>query len=246
MMLNNFKLNKQSIAPLHQQLYRHIKEAILSGKLNQGAKLPTEEEFRIEFGLSRPVIRQAYKQLLDEHLIYRQKRKGSFVKHKDFHYGLLASTKPLREKIRLSGLQPSTIELEHKIITSNELQNNIFNCENDARFMSIKRLYKGDDQILFYFEFFRPLNMFPELEHLDTTKTSVSQYLSDHPKNIVDYAKRTIHAVVLSDELCEYFKIDIGSPGFKLDTVAYGLDGKVIEYSIAYIQGQNVTVSFDL
>jgi len=97
-MLSNLNLDKNSPIPLHQQLYRYIKEAILSGKLRNGEKLPTEEEYRVAFGLSRPVIRQAYKQLLDEHLIYRQKGKGSFVKHKDFHYGLLASTKPLSEK----------------------------------------------------------------------------------------------------------------------------------------------------
>lgn len=244
-MLSDLNLDKQSPMPLHQQLYQYIKEAILSGKLSNGEKLPTEEEYRVAFGLSRPVIRQAYKQLLDEHLIYRQKGKGSFVKHKDFHYGLLASTKPLSEKIRMSGLEPSTVELEHKIIECTAQQNNVFNCEKGARFMKIKRLYKGDDQILFYFEFYRPLSLFPELEHLDTTKTSISQFLNAHPKNIVDYAKRIIHAVVLDDEVCDYFEIDSGSPGFKLDTIAYGLDGEVIEYSIAYIQGQNVTVSFD-
>lgn len=244
-MLNKLNLDKHSPIPLHQQLYRFIKEAILSGVLKNGEKLPTEEDYRIAFGLSRPVIRQAYKQLLDEHLIYRQKGKGSFVKHKEVHYGLLASTKPLSEKIRMSGFEPSTIELEHKIIDCEEIQSTIFNCEKDSRFMKIKRLYKGDDQILFYFEFYRPLSLFPELEHLDTTKTSISQFLASHPNNIVDYAKRTIYAVVLDDKLCEYFKIDAGSPGFKLDTIAYGLDGNVIEYSIAYIQGQNVSVSFD-
>ena len=244
-MLSNLNLDKNSLIPLHQQLYRYIKEAILSGKLRNGEKLPTEEEYRVAFGLSRPVIRQAYKQLLDEHLIYRQKGKGSFVKHKDFHYGLLASLKPLSEKIRLSGLQPSKIELEHKIITCQEQLLDALNSEKDSRYMMIKRLYKGDDQVLFYFEFYRPLSLFPELEHLDTTKTSISELLSTHPNNVVDYAKRTIHAVVLSDELCEHFKIEAGSPGFKLDTSAYGLDGNVIEYSVAYIQGQNVSVSFD-
>lgn len=245
-MLVDLTLDKHSPIPLHQQLYRYLKEAILSGKLNNGEKLPTEEDYRVAFGLSRPVIRQAYKQLLDEHLIYRQKGKGSFVKHKEFHYGLLASIKPLSEKIRMSGLEPSTIELEHKIITCDDQYDKILNCEKGSRFMMIRRLYKGDDQILFYFEFYRPLSLFPELEYLDTTKTSISQFLNEHPKNIVDYAKRTIHAVVLSDELCEYFKINSGAPGFKLDTIAYAPDSNIIEYSIAYIQGQNVSVSFDL
>jgi GntR family transcriptional regulator len=244
-MLSKLNLDKTSSIPLHQQLYRFIKEAILSGKLKNGEKLPTEEEYRVAFGLSRPVIRQAYKQLLDEHLIYRQKGKGSFVKHKDVHYGLLASTKPLSEKIRMSGLEPSSIELEHTIIGCEEMRDSTIQFEKDTRYMKIKRLYKGDDQVLFYFEFYRPLSLFPELETLDKSKTSISQYLVSHPLNIVDYAKRTIHAVVLSDELCDHFNIDSGSPGFKLDTIAYGLDGKVIEYSIAYIQGQNVSVSFD-
>jgi len=62
-MLNSLNLDKHSPIPLHQQLYRFIKQAILSGMLKNGEKLPTEEEYRVAFGLSRPVIRQAYKQL---------------------------------------------------------------------------------------------------------------------------------------------------------------------------------------
>ena len=38
-MLNKLNLDKHSPIPLHQQLYRFIKEAILSGVLKNGEKL---------------------------------------------------------------------------------------------------------------------------------------------------------------------------------------------------------------
>lgn len=244
-MLNDLKIDKHSQIPLHQQLMRSLREAILSGKLINGTKLPTEEELHVAFGLSRPVIRQAYKQLLDEHLIYRQKGKGSFVRHKEFHYGLLASTMPLNEKIRRSGLQPSTIELERKVIDYDGLGRTDLPCPKGSKVLMIKRLYKGDDQILFYMETYRPLDLFPELEHFDTKLISITEYIKDHYGYSIEYAKRSIYAVVLDDELCAHFELANGSPGFKLDTTSYAHDGQVIEFSIAYIQGQNVSVSFD-
>ena len=244
-MLDEIRIDKQSQTPLHQQLMRSLREAILSGKLRNGTKIPTEEELHQAFGLSRPVIRQAYKQLLDEHLIYRQKGKGSFVKQKEFHYGLLASILPLSEKIRLHGLQPSTIELERKIIVCDGQILSDFPCPKGTRMLMTKRLYKGDDQILFYMEMYRSLDLFPELEHIDPKTISITKFIEENYGYHIDYAKRNIFAVVLNDELCKHFELPSGAPGFKLDTVSYTHDSQVVEFSIAYIQGQNVSVSFD-
>ena len=73
------KIDKALQIPIHLQLANSIRLAIQNGYLQTNSKLPTEEELEVKFNLSRPVIRQAYKQLIDDGLIYRLKAKGTFV-----------------------------------------------------------------------------------------------------------------------------------------------------------------------
>ena len=63
--LNGIQLDKTSAVPLYGQLRKALLEAITSGKLSAGTKLPTEEELCAQFGISRPVARQAYNMLIE-------------------------------------------------------------------------------------------------------------------------------------------------------------------------------------
>ena len=89
--MEHLKLDKTSSIPLHQQLANEIKLAIRSNHYTPGHKLPTEEELCLHFNISRPVVRQAYKQLMSEELIYRHKGKGSFVLKNNIRYTILDS-----------------------------------------------------------------------------------------------------------------------------------------------------------
>lgn len=69
--LNGIQLDKTSAVPLYEQLRKALLEAITSGKLSAGTKLPTEEELCAQFGISRPVARQAYNMLIEEGFVER-------------------------------------------------------------------------------------------------------------------------------------------------------------------------------
>lgn len=69
--MNYIHLNKFLNIPLYLQLKDCIKEAILTGELNDKEKLPTEEAICAVFNISRPVVRQAFNELIKEGLITR-------------------------------------------------------------------------------------------------------------------------------------------------------------------------------
>ena len=71
--LNGIQLDKTSAVPLYEQLRKALLEAITSGKLSAGTKLPTEEELCAQFGISRPVARQAYNMLIEEGFVERMR-----------------------------------------------------------------------------------------------------------------------------------------------------------------------------
>ena len=73
--LNGIQLDKISAVPLYEQLRKALLEAITSGKLPAGTKLPTEEELCAQFGISRPVARQAYNMLIEEGFVRSEERR---------------------------------------------------------------------------------------------------------------------------------------------------------------------------
>ena len=64
---------------LSDQLYGQIFEQIVSGKLNVGDQLPSENDISASFGVSRPVVREALLRLRADGLITAQQGLGSFV-----------------------------------------------------------------------------------------------------------------------------------------------------------------------
>ena len=61
------------------EIFRKIRQEIISGKWHEGDKLPTEFEYTEIFQVSRDTIRAAFKQLEDAGYIERVKSKGTFV-----------------------------------------------------------------------------------------------------------------------------------------------------------------------
>jgi GntR family transcriptional regulator/MocR family aminotransferase len=75
----NTRLQPQLNTPLYQQLYEHLRSAILSGQLQKGAQLPSTRALADELGVSRNTILNAYDQLFAEGYLQSLKGKGTFV-----------------------------------------------------------------------------------------------------------------------------------------------------------------------
>lgn len=75
------KLKHDSAIPLYQQLYEHLRVAILAGQLKHGTKLPSSRALADELGVSRNTILSAYDQLTAEGYLQSIEGKGTFVAH---------------------------------------------------------------------------------------------------------------------------------------------------------------------
>lgn len=65
--------------PLYQQLYSHMRIAILTGKLKGGLKLPSTRALMNELGVSRTTVLNAYDQLIAEGYLETFPARGTFV-----------------------------------------------------------------------------------------------------------------------------------------------------------------------
>jgi len=59
-------LDRREGTPLHRQIYRGLREAILSGRLASGCSVPSTRALAAELGLSRNTVQAAYDQLVAE------------------------------------------------------------------------------------------------------------------------------------------------------------------------------------
>src|SRR5215213_6735948 len=77
-----FKANSISSAldiPLYQQLYIHLRTAILIGDLQPGKRLPSTRALADELSISRNTVLNAYQQLLAEGYVNSTVGNGTFV-----------------------------------------------------------------------------------------------------------------------------------------------------------------------
>ena len=66
-------------APLYQQLYAALREAILNGRLGRGRRVPSSRTLADELSISRNTVVSAYEQLLAEGYLETRAGSGSYV-----------------------------------------------------------------------------------------------------------------------------------------------------------------------
>lgn len=72
-------LDSQLSSPLQRQLYESLREAIISGRLPRGQKLPATRELAKSLGVSRTTVTLAYESLTTEGYIEGLTGSGTFV-----------------------------------------------------------------------------------------------------------------------------------------------------------------------
>jgi GntR family transcriptional regulator / MocR family aminotransferase len=72
-------VDRSSIVPLHRQVCAALRDAILSGRLRAGARLPSTRTLADDLGLSRTTVFNAFDQLLAEGYLQGRQGSGTYV-----------------------------------------------------------------------------------------------------------------------------------------------------------------------
>ncbi len=80
------QLDRENGLPLYQQICERLREAILSGQLSDGTRLPTERALAAELKVNRTTVMNAYNQLASEGLVEGQVGRGTLVRRSRFSH----------------------------------------------------------------------------------------------------------------------------------------------------------------
>ncbi len=82
-----FSIQKNSAKPLYQQIIEGIEQAIMTGSLSAGEKLPSERDLSIWLAVNRSTVIRAFDELADRNIIVKKAGSGTYVN--DQKWGLL-------------------------------------------------------------------------------------------------------------------------------------------------------------
>jgi len=211
--MNYIHLNKFLNTPLYIQLKNSIKNAILSGELKDKEKLPTEESICNVFNISRPVVRQAYNELIKEGMINRIQGKGSFVQKKLMISNLMYTIKGFANEVEDIGLKPESIIISKEIDKRENLPFDLQQLNED--FYLIKRIRKGSNIPLFLEYYYLPVSKFKNFENHFFDDSRFSQII----RNTYGYdgieIKTSMNAILADEIISDLLEIKIDDPVFK-------------------------------
>src|SRR6476619_4218642 len=107
------KLIKQRGVALYAQLIEALQQMIAQQGLKTGDPLPTEEQLRVIYGVSRATIRDALSELEREHRVERRQGVGTFVAQPPLKRDLQLLT-GFTEDMTSRGLKPSSQVLAYE------------------------------------------------------------------------------------------------------------------------------------
>src|SRR5436309_15010851 len=76
------RLDRAAAEPLHEQLYRQIRDELRSGSFADGAcRLPSSRTLAVDLGIARLTVNLAFSKLYAEGYLRSKARSGTFVAH---------------------------------------------------------------------------------------------------------------------------------------------------------------------
>ncbi len=104
------EIDRSSPVPLYHQLAEQLGQAIADGRLKPGDPFENEMAVAERLQLSRPTVRRAIQELVDQGLVVRRRGLGTTVANRKVHRKFQLSS--LYDELARDGRKPSTIVLD--------------------------------------------------------------------------------------------------------------------------------------
>jgi GntR family transcriptional regulator len=113
--LNRRTIDPSSPAPLYYQLYTMLRDAIASGALQSGSRMPSEKELAATFDVSRNTARRALAELANEKMVVRRAGRGTVVSYNKQHDPVHASLTDLMQGLDEINTKVSVLKIDFNV-----------------------------------------------------------------------------------------------------------------------------------
>jgi GntR family transcriptional regulator len=209
--------------------------------------LPPENELCELLKVSRPTIRQAFSELVNEGYLDRHKGKGTFVSKPKVDDRFFSKLESFNTEMISKGLTPHTDVITIKKIEGLHEANERLCIPLNAPVLYLSRLRSVDKIPLVYVETFLSFEKYDKIMNVDLTVNSLYESLEDIYHVRVSRVRREIEAINARHKEAELLQIARNRAISLVKTVSYSEDSvDPVEFSIACYRGDMNKFSIDV
>lgn len=166
----------QKASPLYSRVKTYILEQVNAGQWSEGARLPSEHELMVQFGVSRMTVHRALRELSSEGVIARIQGVGSFVSEAKPQVGLI-EIRDIAEEISAHGHQHSARVIQLEAVRASVELANALSQRPGAKLLMSLVVHSEDDVPVQLEQRFVVPSFAPDFLEQDYTRTTAYRYL---------------------------------------------------------------------
>lgn len=220
--------------PFNQPLYRQIRDEIIAslqaGKYVVDSALPSEQRLAQEYGVSQGTVRKAIDDLVAQNILYRHQGRGTFIRRHTESQSLFR----FFNLVRPDGSRPlpsrTNLDLSVEVATHEVAQQ--LNLAAQTPVICLTRIRVIDDQPAIFETIYLEHRRFHEFEEIELPNTLYQLYADHYGINVVR-AEERVSIKALDRNQANYLKTSNNKAALQIQRVAFGIDGRPVEYRIS-------------
>ncbi|WP_274654825.1 GntR family transcriptional regulator [Paenibacillus humicola] len=235
---------KNGPTPLYIQLKEIIQERIDNNIYQVGQQIPPELQFVQEFGISRPTVRQALSELMQEGRLTVKRGIGTFVTAKPMNTNANRFI-TFAEQMKMSGMKERAVLMRKGTMPATRKLSAELGIEPDAEVYEIIRVRYGDEEPLAIRCSYIAVSLHPNLLDRDLEQTPLFETLSRDCGIVATRARQTYQAVPATELEAKWLTVPEGSPLMMSTGVIYSDRGLPIESVKVLYKGNRYQFTVD-
>lgn len=225
---------------LVEQVRQDLLDELVDGKLEHGAKLPSETDLADRFAVSRATVREAVLGLLDAGLLSRRHGSGTYVTSGRRSRHALEATVSYSAMIRETGQEPSEIVITKKVRTPTDSERERLDLSEEAEVLEVERVRLADRRRVIYSKDRIPQHLITAVDD-ESLDSSLYVVLEQAGHGVVRATAQLIPTVA-NAVIARLLEVKRGLPLLHIDQVDYDKHGQAVMLSSEW----HVADAFDL
>ncbi|MEO3777555.1 GntR family transcriptional regulator [Micromonospora sp. B11E3] len=223
------RLTRDGGEPLWMQLMRTLRGQIEAGEIGPDQPLPSEAELSDIYGVSRTVVREALRELVQQRMIYKVKGRGAFVAPRKTELRFVGSVSGSAADLRESGRRVTTHTVSQSLGEADKREADLLRLPQGAPVVRMRRLRSVDGQPWLLVDTALPAALVPGLERAVLENQSLYDVLRRRYGLEAAAADRWIEAVFPEPEDAALLEVTASTPLLGIESVAWLPDGTRFE-----------------
>lgn len=229
--------------PLHQQVSASIIDAIRTGELQVGGRLPGETELMRRFGVARGTVRRSLQTLNEKGYVQTFQGKGTYVVAGRPEPTIGQKLIGIGEGLSYSDRSMATKVLDRQILAAEACRDPRCATEEAEEILRLDRVRFLDEIPVARLVNWVRLRLAPGIESVDFEACSLFSALDQFALSAVISGRRSFEAVIAPDDVAESLGLSAITPLLFIKQTTYLEDGVPVEWSDVWMDSKQVSVT---